>query len=137
MRNFLLIVLCLNCSLTFSATTELDERLRTYIQNFSLRPLNHIEDTNPSSRFGKLSKIKDSLLLEYQLSTCHSQALVNRTYLLSLGTGATSEGRGRRVSAVVFLREILQRLLIKDSWNFSSVLGLKSYLSPTRLYYIH
>ena len=141
MRNFLLVVLCLHCSLAFSATTELDERLKTYIQNFSLRPLNHIEDTNP-----KLTALGKKLFQDKRLSlagdiscqTCHSPSFGSAEPIpLSLGTGATSEGRGRRVSGGAILARNTPAIINKGQPGiFRQFWDSRVIYHPRELYYI-
>jgi len=104
-KGFVSLLLILQSSFAFGET--IDEKLNKYIQNFSLGALSKIEETNP-----KLTALGKKLFQDKRLSlagdtscqTCHSPSFGTAEPIpLSLGTGATSEGRGRRVSGGTIL----------------------------------
>ena len=101
MKGFVLLTFLLGSTLAFSAT-DLDEQLKTYIQNFSLGPLKKIDDTNPSLTFlGKklFQEKKLSLASDISCQTCHSPAFgFSEPIPLSIGTGAIGEAHERKVA---------------------------------------
>ena len=107
MKIFLLLILVFKFSLAYSATTELDERLKTYIQNFSLAALERVQDTNPELTVLGKKLFQDkrlSLAGDTSCQTCHGPSFATAEPIpLSLGTGATQEGRGRRISGGTIL----------------------------------
>ena len=105
MKGFVSLYFFLQC--TFAYSTTIDEKLNIYIKNFSLGALEKIEDTNPALTVLGKKLFQDkrlSLAGDTSCQTCHGPAHGTAEPIpLSLGTGATSEGRGRRDSGGTIL----------------------------------
>ena len=104
MKGFVLPLLIVTSSLAYPSTrSDLDQKLTTYIQNFSLSALQKIEETNPSltSLGKKLFQDKRlSLAGDVSCMTCHSPSFgMAEPIPLSLGTGAVNVGREREISS--------------------------------------
>ena len=108
MKGLNLLIFIIQSTIVFSTHgDELDERLKVYVRGFSLSAIEEIEDTNP-----KLTILGKKLFQDKKLSiagdvscqTCHSPSFgMAEPIPLSLGTGSTNEGRGRRISGGTIL----------------------------------
>ncbi len=116
MKGLVLLFIFFQSALAYSST-DLDERLKTYVNNFSLHPLEKIKETNP-----KLTVVGKKLFQDKRLSlagdiscqTCHGPSFGTAEPIpLSLGTGAIGEGRERELSAGTILARNTPSLINK------------------------
>jgi cytochrome c peroxidase len=101
LKKIVFLYFILNSTLALSFT-ELDERLNEYVQNFSLGALKQIKDTDPRlTILGKklFQDKKLSIAGDTSCQTCHGPSFGTAEPIpLSIGTGATGEGRQREIS---------------------------------------